>query len=205
MPQNLPIPATLGHDPSVASPEVPRMNPRIILWTVPLALTLSCQAPSGDEFSLSRRGASGAPLNLGQFLPQAGEAETVGSSQGVIERGSAAFERLVRCESPDVVFKDEEGTGADRMMSPRLRDGIIRLGELTSRQWPGVRLRVTEAWDESDEHAPGSLHYEGRAADLTTSDLDSRKLGMLARLAVEAGLDWVYFEDRTHVHVSVRP
>lgn len=161
------------------------------------AATASCAA---DGPSLSRR--RGA-LRIGERVPGAPERETVGAIARPVLRGGGDFGHLVRCDDGRIVFKDEEKTGADRLMTQRLRDGLVRLSALVRRRWPSLSLRVTEAWDEEREHGEGSLHYEGRAADLTTSDVDPDKLGELAWLAVEAGLDWVYFEDDSHVHVSV--
>jgi hypothetical protein len=154
--------------------------------------------------SLSKERARGTRLEAGEAAPVRSEVEAAGAITGPVRRDERAFRRLVRSDHPLIVYKNEEGTGADHLMTPRLKQNLHRLAERIQREWPGVRLRVTEAWDESAEHGRQSLHYEGRAADLTTSDRDARKLGRVAGLALESGFDWVYFENASHVHVSVR-
>lgn len=164
----------------------------------------SCRSEGMDGPGLSSARRTTRPLELGERYPDLAENEVVGTSATRVARGSSQWQQLIRCQATNVLFKDEEKTGADRRTVPALCERLGRLGTLVTEYWPGLSLRVTEAWDENGEHGRGSLHYEGRAADLTVSDLDASKLGRLGQLAVQAGFDWVYFENRAHVHVSVR-
>jgi hypothetical protein len=181
--------------------------PRLPLRSVASCLVLAGLAGLAACDSLVPGPALSRPagkLRLGESVPRISEQEAIGQVLARVSRSTPDYRELSRYPRSDILFKDEECTGADRMMTPRLERRLRTLNRLVRREWDGVNLRVTEAWDENGEHGASSAHYEGRAADLTASDLDASKLGRLAFLAVEAGFDWVYFEDRTHVHASVR-
>jgi len=142
-------------------------------------------------------------LVLGQKVPNQAERDVVGAATTKIRRNTAEFNALTRNTNTDVIFKNEEGTGADQMMTSKLSDKVNALATLVKNEWSGVKLRITEAWDENDEHGANSVHYEARAVDITTSDIDGSKLGRLGRLAVNAGFEWVFFENSSHIHASV--
>jgi len=142
-------------------------------------------------------------LTLGQMVPNRAERNVVGAATTVIRRGTPEFAALVRNTNPNVVFKDEEGTGADRMMTTKLSARVDALAARVAQEWSGTKLRITEAWDENMEHGTNSVHYEARAADMTTMPVDRSKLGRLGRLAVNAGFEWVFFENTLHIHASM--
>ncbi|MGA9773288.1 MAG: hypothetical protein WBV94_29935 [Blastocatellia bacterium] len=137
---------------------------------------------------------------LNQKVPNVTEASAVGAFSAAIVRNSTQFRQLVRHSNPDIVFKNQEA----QLMTANLSEKVDALAALVLNEFPGLKLRITEAWDNSGIHAATSRHREGRAVDITVSDRDRRKLGRLAGLAVEAEFDWVFFEDELHVHASVK-
>jgi hypothetical protein len=89
---------------------------------------------------------------------------------------------------------------------------LARLNKLVEAEWGGiVQLRITDAYDSQLDHDPPhtdenraySLHYEGRAIDLTTWPVDRSLYGRLCSLAHCAGFDWVLNEG-SHCHASIK-
>lgn len=61
-----------------------------------------------------------SPLVYKQHVPNVAE-ETIGASgapEGRITRDDPRFDQLVRVDDENIVFKDEEGTGEDKVMTP---------------------------------------------------------------------------------------
>ena len=143
-------------------------------------------------------------LEKGKSYPEGSESEHSGAA--VYSSDGSDLVSLAYSNSGfSLKIKFEEGDLSDALVTEKLKVKIIELAKLVEKEWEkeGVSLRITEAWDTNSEHkARYSLHYEGRAVDLTTSDRDKKKLSRLGGLAIKSGFSWVKNEG-DHIHASV--
>ena len=86
----------------------------ILLVVVQFRPSLSCGSRNGFDKKGPRK-----PLMFQQSIPDTSEnsQQASGPAKGKITRNSPEFEKLEPCYNNAIIFKDEEGTGADRLMS----------------------------------------------------------------------------------------
>lgn len=131
-----------------------------------------------------------------------------------IERGSCAYYKMVGLLDSTIIFKQEETppfNTEDILLHPAMLAPLSRLSQMVLAEWAGMyQLRVTDTYDSLLEHdleqnnpnRKYSLHFEGRAVDLTLWPVDRSQYGRLCALAHCAGFDWVHHEG-DHCHASI--
>src|SRR6266404_6109132 len=98
-------------------------------------------------------------LKLKDKVPNVSEAEAVGPCKAAILRGSAELLKLIRNGDEKIVFKSEEANKEhDRMMTCRLNEKVNVLADLVEAAFPGLKPRITEAWNNRTTHAQTSRH-----------------------------------------------
>ena len=115
---------------------------------------------------------------------------------------------VVRFVDTRVWFDSDNKTNPaedDHIIHRAVEVPLKRLVNLLEKKDAKAKLKVHDAYRPTGIHMERSLHREGRAIDLTCEGIS---LSELAKLAWQAGFDWVYYEkpksSGEHLHCSVK-
>ena len=145
--------------------------------------------PANSNLPTGRESLTSGAIDLKRFNPQ---------------------KELIRFHDPRVWFESDHNkseTENDHIIHRAVEIPLKRLVNLVEQK--GGKLKIREAYRERSNqrsfHLENSLHREGRALRLISDNLD---LSELAKLAWQAGFDYVLYEvpasGGAHIHCSVK-
>ncbi len=172
-------------------------------------------------------------LKAGSRYPDIRETYAVKvSSVEIYKRDSYEFNTfLIKYPYDNISFKNEEGwtsvynrnpeiwinplidDDSDYYMTPLLAEKVNELQNKLENMSQRFIIRITDAYDYNLEHKRSyyrSLHYTGRAADITIYDTYRCMtrvdlLPLLYMMCKEVGFDFILYHKGSHIHASVTP
>jgi len=169
-------------------------------------------------------------IKIGSHYPDLSEREACGQGNFRIKPFSYRFyTNMIYYDHPSIIFKGDitpeysannhdnktfsnPKNNYNHYIHPKLISPLEELARLIKEYDPELRLRVTSAYRNWEVwyHYYNSLHHVGRAVDVTLYDIKDNLIpreahSLLYNFSIKAGFDWVYFEDKYHFHLSIKP
>ncbi|GBM12110.1 Sonic hedgehog protein [Araneus ventricosus] len=149
------------------------MKSSIFVRLVFVNAILQASACGPGMFGRRRSNKKRTPLVFKERVPNVSEfsLSASGPSLGKLTRNDPKFKELVPNYSKDIIFRDEEGTGSDRLMTNSMQQPITHYDEYlrpafptgSSVSWVGLELPSVGVY---------TLHYE----DFTVDKLTAKKI-----------------------------
>eukprot|EP00041_Stephanoeca_diplocostata_P034043 m.1141963 g.1141963 ORF g.1141963 m.1141963 type:complete len:1660 (+) comp24452_c1_seq1:322-5301(+) len=155
-------------------------------------------------------------LAVGSMIPESNETVASGPVRLAVMPGSSPYNALTLSNVAGVSYGPNTSESFPELMTTRLDEKLRALAQAVAgnTQFTSVAatLRVTQAYTIAQSGAAVTYFNEGRAALLQLSACSDAPAcagqtlnGLLARLAVQAGFDFVHYSSVDTVYVSVVP